>query len=43
MVRALGHGGLYFEDEGKETLAKVMIGLETGLTRRLKQEGVKLD
>ena len=22
MVRALGHGGLYFEDEGKETLAK---------------------
>ena len=43
MVRALGHGGLYFEDEGKETLAKVMIGLETGLTRWPKHEGVEPD
>jgi|GEM_PF-6668263 len=42
-AQALGHVGLYSEDDNNETLAEAMIGLETGLTRRPKHEGVEPD
>jgi len=43
VVRALGYGGLDFEDNTPETLAEAMAVLEAGLTRLVQEQGAKLD
>jgi len=43
VVRALGYGGLDFEDNTPETLAEAMAVLEAGLTRWFQEQGAKLD
>jgi hypothetical protein len=43
VVRALGYGGLDFEDDTPETLAEAMAVLDAGLTRWFKEQGVELD
>ena len=43
VVRALGYGGLDFEDDTPETLAEAMAVLEAGLGRWFEEQGVELD
>jgi hypothetical protein len=43
VVRALGYGGLDFEDDTPETLAEAMAVLEAGLARWFEQQGVDID
>jgi hypothetical protein len=42
VVRAIGYGGLDFEDDTPETLAKAMSVLEAGLVRWFEEQGVEL-
>ena len=41
VVRAIGYGGLDFEDDTPETLAEAMAALEHGLARWFKGEGLE--
>ncbi|MGP0067997.1 MAG: DUF6930 domain-containing protein [Isosphaeraceae bacterium] len=43
IVRAMGYGGLDFEDDRAETLAEAMTVLEAGLARWFDEQGVELD
>jgi len=43
VVRALGYGGLDFEDDTPETLAEAMAVLEAGLSKWFEKQGVELD
>jgi hypothetical protein len=43
VVRALGYGGLAFEDDKADTLAEAMASLEKGLTAFFEQEGIKIE
>jgi hypothetical protein len=43
VVRALGYGGLDFEDDTSETLAEAMVVLEAGLSRWFEEQGIELD
>ena len=43
MVRALGYGGLDFEDDTPETLAEAMTVLEAGLSKWFEEQGIELD
>jgi len=43
VVRAIGYGGLDFEDDRPETLAEAMAALEAGLARWFEEQGVDLD
>jgi hypothetical protein len=42
VVRAIGYGGLDFEDNTPETLAEAMTVLEAGLVRWFEEQGVEL-
>jgi hypothetical protein len=39
VVRAIGYGGLDFEDDTTKTLADAMAALEAGLTRWFEEQG----
>ena len=41
MVRAIGYGGLDFEDDTPDTLAEAMAVLEAGLARWFEEQGVE--
>jgi hypothetical protein len=41
VVRAMGYGGLDFEDDTPETLAEAMLVLEAGLARWFEQQDVE--
>ena len=43
VVRALGYGGMDFEDDTPETLAEAMAVLEAGLSKWFKEQGVDID
>ena len=43
VVRAIGYGGLDFEDDTPDTLAEAMAVLEAGLARWFEEQGVELD
>jgi hypothetical protein len=43
VVRAIGYGGLDFEDDRPDTLAEAMAALEAGLTRWFDERGVEPD
>ena len=43
VVRAIGYGGLDFEDDTPDTLAEAMAVLEARLTRWFEEQGVELD
>jgi hypothetical protein len=43
VVRAMGYGGLAFEDDRPDTLAEAMTVLEAGLARWFEEQGVDLD
>ena len=43
VVRALGYGGLDFEDDTPETLAEAMVVLEAGLSKWFEEQGIELD
>ena len=43
VVRALGYGGLDFEDDTPETLAEAMAVLEAGLSKWFEEQGVELN
>jgi hypothetical protein len=43
VVRAIGYGGLDFEDDSPETLAEAMAVLEAGLARWFEEEGIEPD
>jgi hypothetical protein len=43
MVRAIGYGGLDFEDNRPDTLAEALAVLEAGLTRWFEEQGVEPD
>ena len=43
IVRALGHGGLAFEDDRPDTLTEALAALEVGLTRWFEEEDVEPD
>jgi hypothetical protein len=43
VVRALGYGGLDFEDDTPETLAEAMAVLEAGLARWFEEQGIELE
>jgi hypothetical protein len=43
VVRALGYGGLGFEDDTPETLSEAMAVLDAGLSKWFQEQGVKLD
>jgi len=43
VVRALGYGGLDFEDDTPETLAEAMAVLEARLSKWFKEQGVEID
>jgi hypothetical protein len=43
VVRAIGYGGLDFEDDRPDTLAEALAALEVGLARWFKEQGVELD
>ena len=42
VVRAIGYGGLDFEDDTTQTLADAMAALEAGLTRWFEEQGEQL-
>ena len=41
VVRAIGYGGLDFEDDRPDTLAEAMAALEVGLARWFEEPGVE--
>jgi hypothetical protein len=43
VIRAIGYGGLDFEDDRPDTLAEAMAALEAGLARWFEEQGVDLD
>jgi len=43
VVRALGYGGLDFEDDTPETLAEAMMVLEAGLSKWFEEQGIELN
>jgi len=43
VVRAIGYGGMDFEDDRPETLAEAMTVLEAGLARWFEEQGVDFD
>jgi hypothetical protein len=43
VVRAVGYGGLDFEDDRPETLAEAMAALEAGLARWFQEQGIGLE
>jgi len=43
VVRAIGYGGLDFEDDSPETLAEAMAVLEAGLARWFEDQGIESD
>ncbi|HWT83865.1 MAG TPA: hypothetical protein VN648_34365 [Candidatus Methylomirabilis sp.] len=43
MVRAMGYGGLDYEDDTPETLAEAMVVLEAGLSKWFEEQGIELD
>jgi hypothetical protein len=43
VVRAVGYGGLDFEDDRPETLAEAMAALEAGLARWFQEQGVEIE
>jgi hypothetical protein len=43
VVRAIGHGGLDFEDDRPDTLDEATTALETGLARWFQEQGVEID
>jgi hypothetical protein len=43
VVRALGYGGLDFEDDTPETLAAAMAVLEAGLSKWFEEQGIELN
>jgi len=43
VVRALGYGGLDFEDDTPETLAEAMVVLEAGLSKWFEEQGIELN
>ena len=43
VVRAIGYGGVDFDDDTPETLAEAMAVLEAGLARWFEEEGVGLE
>ncbi len=43
VVRALGYGGLDFEDDTPETLAEAMAVLEAGLSKRFEEQGIDIN
>jgi hypothetical protein len=43
VVRAIGYGGLDFDDDTPDTLAEAMAVLEAGLARWFVEQGVELD
>ncbi|HEY7326994.1 MAG TPA: hypothetical protein VH592_05115 [Gemmataceae bacterium] len=43
VVRALGYGGLAFEDDKPDTLAEALAALEKGLTKWFKEQGIELE
>ena len=43
VVRAIGYGGVDFEDDSPETLAEAMTVLEAGLARWFEEQGFELD
>ena len=43
VVRAIGYGGLDFEDGRPDTLAEALAALEVGLTRWFEEQGGELD
>ena len=42
VVRAIGYGGLDFEDDTPDTLAEAMAVLEAGLARWFEEQGIKI-
>ncbi len=42
VVRAVGYGGLDFEDDRPDTLAESMAALEAGLSRWFAEQGIEL-
>jgi hypothetical protein len=43
VVRAIGYGGLDFEDDKPDTLAEAMVALEVGLARWFEERGEEID
>jgi hypothetical protein len=43
VARALGYGGLVFEDDKPDTLAEALATLEKGLAKWFKEQGIDLD
>jgi hypothetical protein len=43
VVRALGYGGLDYEDDTPETLAEAMVVLEAGLSKWFEEQGIELN
>jgi len=43
VVRAIGYGGMDFEDHRADTLAEAMAALEAGLARWFEEQGVEID
>jgi hypothetical protein len=43
VVRAIGYGGVDFDDESPETMAEAMAVLEAGLARWFEEQGVEPD
>ena len=43
VVRALGYGGLDFEDDTPETLAEAMAVLEAGLAKWFEEQGIDIN
>jgi hypothetical protein len=42
VVRAIGYGGLDFEDDRPDTLAEAMVVLEAGLARWFEEQGQEM-
>jgi hypothetical protein len=43
VVRAIGYGGLDFEDDRPATLAEAMTVLEAGLARWFEEQGIEIE
>ena len=43
VVRAIGYGGVDFEDNRADTLAEAMAVLEAGLSKWFEEQGIELD
>jgi hypothetical protein len=42
VVRAIGYGGMDFEDQRPDTLAEAMVSLEAGLVQWFEEQGIDL-